>query len=346
MSSKESTTNNKIVPEHPVACDIGGSFAKFVYFRPPDPPELPAYVLKEHDTLADKLPLKADDTLAVSCSELGGTLRFLKFPSSKVVDFSKFILSSKLHNQYGKELTSINATGGGAYKFSKVVKEQLGIEFRPCDEMLSIIRGLNFLLKYSKEEVFTYHPQTHKQQFISMTELKFPYLLVSVGSGVSILRVDGEEKFERVSGSSIGGGTFWGLCKLITGVSSYEELMELSSAKGHDNSAIDLFVGDIYGGDYQELGLPADLIASSFAKCGLEPSPFEGSRVDAQTSSGRKPTKKDFIQSMLFMIATNIAQIAYLNAQRFGVENIFFTGGWIHGNPAVWDRISFGLEFW
>jgi type II pantothenate kinase len=30
------------------------------------------------------------------------------------------------------------------------------------------------------------------------------------------IQVDGDGKFERVSGTSVGGGTFWGLGKLLT----------------------------------------------------------------------------------------------------------------------------------
>ena len=46
----------------------------------------------------------------------------------------------------------------------------------------------------------------------------FPYLLVSIGSGVSVIRVDGPDgQHQRVSGSSIGGGTFYGLAKLLVG---------------------------------------------------------------------------------------------------------------------------------
>jgi type II pantothenate kinase len=45
----------------------------------------------------------------------------------------------------------------------------------------------------------------------------FPYLLVNIGSGVSILKVTGNRKFERVTGTHIGGGTMFGLAKLLTG---------------------------------------------------------------------------------------------------------------------------------
>lgn len=39
-------------------------------------------------------------------------------------------------------------------------------------------------------------------------EQLYPYLLVNIGSGVSILKVTSDTSYERVSGSSLGGGTF------------------------------------------------------------------------------------------------------------------------------------------
>ncbi|KAL5728906.1 pantothenate kinase [Ranunculus cassubicifolius] len=44
----------------------------------------------------------------------------------------------------------------------------------------------------------------------------YPYLLVNIGSGVSIIKVDADGKYKRVGGSSIGGGTFVGLGKYLT----------------------------------------------------------------------------------------------------------------------------------
>ena len=45
----------------------------------------------------------------------------------------------------------------------------------------------------------------------------YPYLLVTIGSGVSVLMVESESKFERIGGTATGGGTFWGLGRLLTG---------------------------------------------------------------------------------------------------------------------------------
>ena len=66
----------------------------------------------------------------------------------------------------------------------------------------------------------------------------YPYMLVTIGTGVSLLRVDGPRKYERVSGSTIGGGTYWGLCRLLTDVETFEDVMKL--AEQGDPSKVDM----------------------------------------------------------------------------------------------------------
>jgi type II pantothenate kinase len=106
---------------------------------------------------------------------------------------------------------------------------------------------------------------------ISLTESKFikknfnfsnsyPYIVVNIGSGVSILLVKSESKYKRISGTSIGGGTFLGLCCLLTGCSTYEEAIDLAT-RG-DNHKVDKLVKDIYGGDYSRFALPGNIVAS------------------------------------------------------------------------------------
>lgn len=62
--------------------------------------------------------------------------------------------------------------------------------------------------------------------------------------------------------NSLGGGTFLGLCCLLTGCNTFEEAIELA-AEG-DNTRVDKLVRDIYGGDYEKFGLPGDLVASRY----------------------------------------------------------------------------------
>ena len=106
---------------------------------------------------------------------------------------------------------------------------------------------------------------------ISLTDSKFikqnykfsnsyPYIVVNIGSGVSILLVKSAKKYKRISGTSIGGGTFLGLCCLLTGCSSYEEAIELAT-RG-DSHKVDKLVRDIYGGDYSRFDLPGNIVAT------------------------------------------------------------------------------------
>lgn len=88
-----------------------------------------------------------------------------------------------------------------------------------------------------------------------------------------MIKVTGDGNFERISGTNLGGGTFWGLCRLLTGVRSFDEMLELSSKGCSAN--VDMLVGDIYGGrDYETMGLSADMIASSFGKVAAEQRPL------------------------------------------------------------------------
>jgi len=76
-----------------------------------------------------------------------------------------------------------------------------------------------------------------QRDFVAKSD-SYPYLLVMIGTGVSVLRVDGPRKHERISGSTIGGGTYWGLCRLLTDVEDFESVLNL--AERGDPSKVDL----------------------------------------------------------------------------------------------------------
>ena len=92
----------------------------------------------------------------------------------------------------------------------------------------------------------------------------YPYLLVNIGSGVSMVKVSGPRQYQRIGGTSLGGGTLWGLLSLLTGARNFDDMLRLAE-KG-DNTAVDMLVGDIYGTDYNKIGLKSTTIASSFGK--------------------------------------------------------------------------------
>ena len=82
--------------------------------------------------------------------------------------------------------------------------------------MRAIIHGVNFLLSHpGLTEVFTFNLETKEREMVDLyseeEETVFPYLLVNIGSGTSIIKVNGPDDFQRISGSTIGGGTYLGL---------------------------------------------------------------------------------------------------------------------------------------
>ncbi|RVW53134.1 Pantothenate kinase 2 [Vitis vinifera] len=289
---------------------------------------------------------------------LGGRLHFVKFETSKINECLDFINSKQLHRggmdsrlwlseAPPSDDVIIKATGGGAHKFADLFKERLGVSIDKEDEMDCLVAGANFYLSLMlsvhlgsleveedaiRHEAFT-HMEGHKE-FVQIDHNDlFPYLLVNIGSGVSMIKVDGDGKFQRVSGTNVGGGTYWGLGRLLTKCKSFDDLLELSQ-RG-DNRTIDMLVGDIYGGmDYSKIGLSASTIASSFGKTISENKELEDYRPE------------DISLSLLRMISYNIGQISYLNALRFGLKRIFFGGFFIRGHAYTMDTISFAVQFW
>ncbi|XWS69017.1 hypothetical protein CRYUN_Cryun04dG0143500 [Craigia yunnanensis] len=316
-----------------LSLDIGGSLIKLVYFSRND-----------HSHRDDDEQRSQNESLCFSDNDTSqpvpeGRLHFTKFETSKINDCLEFIRSKKLRLGGFHDCTApssdkifIKATGGGAYKFADLFKERLGISLDKEDEMDCLVTGANFLLKAVHQEAFTYLDGQKEFVQIDHNDL-YPYLLVNIGSGVSMIKVDGDGKFERVSGTNLGGGTFWGLGRLLTKCKNFDELLELSHQG--NNRVVDMLVGDIYGGtDYAKIGLSATTIASSFGKAISDNKELEDYRPE------------DFSRSLLRMISNNIGQISYLNALRFGLKRIFFAGFFIRGHAYTMDTISVAVHFW
>jgi type II pantothenate kinase len=148
------------------------------------------------------------------------------------------------------------------------------------------------------------------------------YLLVSLGTGTSVLLVNGGTT-RRVAGTALGGGTLLGLGRLLTGADSFDELARL--ADRGDRRNVDLLVGDIYpkGG----IALHPDLNASSFAKL-----------------DSRDPA--DLAHAVVGLLGENIGIICAVVAQSAAIETIVYAGNTLTGNPAlreVLEMVSLGL---
>ena len=147
--------------------------------------------------------------------------------------------------------------------FSLSPPQRLGINLVKYDEMESLIRGLHYLCCHYPNECYYWEKPNSEDSGKVSFQLgpdPYPYIIVNIGSGVSILRVDSETQFKRIGGTSVGGGTFTGLCSLLAGVDSFEEAITL--AEEGDSHRVDKLVRDIYGGDYEKFGLGGDVVAS------------------------------------------------------------------------------------
>lgn len=296
-----------------------------------------------------------------------------------------------------KKSVKIMATGGGAHKYFDRLRRELGVEVRREEEMECLVLGLGFVLEVPNE-VFWFsdelvqaisHPHATPFEMPSIPRpptdeegegslprpspnppkynllfdskpapVQFPFLLVNIGSGVSIIKVDDYDKYERISGTSLGGGTLWGLLSLLTGSQSFDDMLSLAD-KG-DNSAVDMLVGDIYGQDYQKIGLKSSTIASSFGKVfrkeeGKQPAVVDRTTEDIDVPCSDVPTgaderrkfkAEDISRSLLYAISNNIGQIAFMNAEKHNLDRIYFGGGFIRGHATTISTLSYAIRFW
>ncbi|KAL2009011.1 hypothetical protein VTN00DRAFT_7205 [Thermoascus crustaceus] len=309
-----------------VAVDIGGSLAKLVYF-----------------------------TRELDSADNGGRLNFINFETHRIdlcIEFIKQLKEDheKLNGISPDELCVV-ATGGGAYKYYDALKEALNVNVLREDEMECLIIGLDFFITEIPNEVFTYS-DAQPMQFAEARADVYPYLLVNIGSGVSMIKVSGPRQFERVGGTHLGGGTFWGLMSLLTGARTFDEM--LAMADRGDNSGVDMLVGDIYGMDYNKIGLKSTAIASTFGKVFKMKRAAEQDAEDGEglsrhntDSEGRvKFRHEDMSRSLLYAISNNIGQIAYLQSEKHQLKHIYFGGSFIRGHRQTMNTLSYAIRFW
>lgn len=301
-----------------IAVDIGGSLAKVVYF-------------------------KRD-------ADAGVRLNFTRFETvnlSALIEFLGVLIQKRKASRVNgtkKDNICIMATGGGAYKFYEKIKAELGVDVHQEDEMQCLIVGLDFFINEIPGEVFVYGGE---EQPIKCHDdpVQYPYLLVNIGSGVSMIKVSGPENYERIGGSSLGGGTLWGLLSLLTGAKSFDEMLNLST-KG-DNTKVDMLVGDIYGAGYGKIGLKANTIASTFGKVFTLSKKVNIPGYKTPESIDEKSfAPEDISRSLLYAISNNIGQIAYLQAQKHEIRHIYFGGSYIRGHAQTMLTLSYAIKFW
>lgn len=154
------------------------------------------------------------------------------------------------------------------------------------------------------------------QQFFSLKESLYPYLIVNLRSGATFTRVESVNNYKRIAGSNIGSNVFVGILRLLNIFN--DPTSAIHGALDGDDSDINLTVGDIYGSAGESsLGLPDDMIASSFAKC----STMNDVKKDA------KPN--DISRALLTMVSVNTLMLSSMIAKIEKIKNVIWIGNHI-----------------
>ena len=149
------------------------------------------------------------------------------------------------------------------------------------------------------------------------------YLLVSLGTGTSIMLVDGMA-VTRVGGTALGGGTLVGLGAQLAGERRFEALAELATkgARGR----VDLRVSDLYRPG--EIPLAGELTASAFGKL---------ARLAADALA---PRPEDLAQALTGLIGENVALLCGGLAAATQVRKVVYAGSTLRSNPALCAILS------
>jgi type II pantothenate kinase len=161
---------------------------------------------------------------------------------------------------------------------------------------------------------------TGAQRLLSKRLKQEAYLLVSLGTGTSVMLVDGKE-VRRLGGTALGGGTILGLSSALLHHSDFSTTCRLA-AQGSRNS-VDLLVKDLY--PQPDRPLKGDLTASSFGRL---------------ARSDESPPQQDVAAAIMRLVGENVALIAGGHAQRLGLQRMVFAGTTLHENLALVDVLK------
>ncbi|XP_034015916.1 pantothenate kinase 2, mitochondrial [Thalassophryne amazonica] len=325
--------------------DIGGTLVKLVYFEPKD--------ITAEEEQEEVENLKSIRRYLMSNTAYGktgirdvhlelkdlticgrtGNLHFIRFPTHDLPVF----LQMGRDKHFSSLHTTLCATGGGAYKFEADFRRMADLQLHKLDELDCLIRGVLYIdsvVSSGPSECYYFENPTDPDHCIQRPyplENPYPLLLVNIGSGVSILAVYSENNYKRVTGTSLGGGTFLGLCCLLTGCSTFEEAIEMASQG--ESTRVDKLVRDIYGGDYERFGLPGWAVASSFGNMMCK-------------EKRESVSKEDLARATLVTITNNIGSITRMCALNENIDKVVFVGNFLRVNTLSMKLLAYAMDYW
>ncbi|KPP79075.1 pantothenate kinase 2, mitochondrial-like [Scleropages formosus] len=337
--------NGRAAPFPWFGLDIGGTLVKLVYFEPKD-----ITAEEEQEEVENLKSIRKYLTSNVAYGSTGirdvhlelkeltlcgrtGNLHFIRFPTQDMHAFLQMVRQKHFSSLH----TTLCATGGGAYKFEPDFRMMANLQLLKLDELDCLVRGILYIDSVKSNgpsECYYFENPSDPEHCIQKPyrlENPYPLLLVNIGSGVSILAVYSEDNYRRVTGTSLGGGTFLGLCCLLTGCSTFEEALDMAS-RG-ESTRVDKLVRDIYGGDYERFCLPGWAVASSFGNMMCK-------------AKQESVSKEDLARATLVTITNNIGSITRMCALNENIERVVFVGNFLRVNTLSMKLLAYAMEYW
>jgi len=193
---------------------------------------------------------------------------------------------------------TIGLTGCGAAR----VAEEIDLKHEQFVEFDAWGRGANVLLDRQKRVT----PAS--------------YLLVSLGTGTSMMRVEATKTI-RLGGTALGGGTMLGLGGVLIGASDHHSLCELARKGQRDQ--VDLLIQHIYPEGVGTLSPQAS--ASNFGLLARQ----NHAKVESQ------PRAEDLAASVIGLVAENVALQSCAVAEAAGLSCIVYGGSALLDNPLL-----------
>lgn len=237
-----------------------------------------------------KIGIDAGGTLTKIAYEERGHLHVRSYPNDQLEKLIQWL-------QLTASAAKIFVTGGK----SAQIKQRTKMNSTEVEEFDALVKGTRFLLETEKQITNSH------------------FILASIGTGTSIFHVT-PDSYERLFGTGIGGGTWMGLGKLLSGKDNFHELTELAATGNHKKS--DLLVRDIYAPN--EPPIAGDLTAANFGKAHMN--------SEADTS--------DHLAALLQLIGETVLQFAGQAAITKQVKTIVFIGSTLEGNSKLKQVLS------
>lgn len=217
------------------------------------------------------------------------------------------------------QVSEIAVTGGKSRFFE--IKLPKTIRWKRIDEIVAIGRGGEYLwgkakVKSEKEKdeeeeeggtrYLVLDTRKREKKRVVRGEENGGILVVSMGTGTCMVKVNNNHEIAHVGGTGVGGGTFLGLCKELLGEIRIECLIDWF--RSGDSRKVDLSVAEIVGAG---IGIvPSHATASNLGKLVRE--------IDFE--------KADKAAGISNLIGQTIGTIAVFGAKAYNLAPIVFTG--------------------